>query len=200
MIIGRFLRDEKGISSIEFTLVAAVFLLIMLSVIDFCVALWEWNMAAYATRVGARQAVVSDLASISLRTLDGTQYAAIGNSIPVASFPSALSPKYCTVDGCGQTEATANDSGDLDMAAFMSIVNKMKQHYGRITANDVVIKYEHVGLGLAGNPVGPDLDPMITVSLRNVQYTFMSPGLALIGPKLLLPPFTTSFSGEDGEG
>jgi hypothetical protein len=172
--------------------------LIILGVMDFSRALWEWNKAAYATHVGARQAVVNNLASIKLQTLDGTQYTSIGTSIPVGSFPAAETPKYCTVDGCGQTLATANDATDLDMTAFMTIVNAMKVHYSRIEAENVVVTYEHVGLGLAGNPFGPDTDPLITVTLRDLQFTFVTPGLANLAPQLTLPPFTTALSGEDG--
>lgn len=200
MIARRLLRDERGISSVEFAMVAVVFLMIVFSIIDFCMLLWESNMAAYATRVGARTAVVNNIVSIKLRTLDGTQYTKIGTSIPVADFPASIpNPMYCTSSGCGADPNGGLDAADLDMAAFRTIADSMEQVDKRIKDGNIVIKYEHVGLGLAGNPAGPDIDPMITVSLRGIQHNFVSPALLMLPDSILMPPFATTLSGEDGQ-
>jgi len=200
MIARRLLRDERGISSVEFAMVAVVFLMIVFSIIDFCMALWEANMAAYATRVGARTAVVNNIVSIKLRTLDGTQYAPIGTSIPVADFPATIdNPMYCTIDGCGPDPNGAMNAADRDLAAFRTIADSMEQVDKWIKDANIIIKYQHVGLGLAGNPAGPDIDPMITVSLRGIRHNFISPALLMLPDSILMPPFTTTLSGEDGQ-
>ncbi len=63
----RLIRDERGISSIEFVIVATVFFMLIFGIVDFSRAMWEWNAAAKATQFGARYAVVSDIVSLDYK-------------------------------------------------------------------------------------------------------------------------------------
>jgi hypothetical protein len=77
----------------------------------------------------------------------------------------------------------------------------MQAIYGRITAANVVIVYRHVGLGIAGNPIGPsaalspDIMPLVTVELRNLAFVPVTPGLT--GLSFNLPAFATTMTAED---
>jgi len=49
-------RNEKGSALIEFTLVGIPLLLIFISLIEICIAMWSYHTLAYAVREGARYA------------------------------------------------------------------------------------------------------------------------------------------------
>ena len=191
----RLLRDERGITSVEFAMVCTVFFLIIFGITDFGRALWIWNMAAKATQAGVRYAVVNDYAAINLTTLNGTDFAPIGTPVPVGGVTP--NPTICTINGCGASIA-APTPNNIDLDAFQNIVREMQKFYPDITDVDVVVEYLHVGLGFAGNPVGPDVDPVVTVRLRDMDFAFLTPGLSGLTDALTLPPFIASLTGEDG--
>ncbi|MEE9249821.1 MAG: TadE/TadG family type IV pilus assembly protein, partial [Alphaproteobacteria bacterium] len=56
MFLRRLARDERGISSVEFVIVATAFFMLIFGLIDFSRAMWEWNAAAKATHWGVRYA------------------------------------------------------------------------------------------------------------------------------------------------
>lgn len=53
-------KYQTGATAVEFALVAALFLTVLLAVMDFGRILFTWNAAAEATRLGARVSVVCD--------------------------------------------------------------------------------------------------------------------------------------------
>jgi len=54
-------KSQTGAVIVEFALVAAMFLTVLLGIMDFGRILFLWNSAAEATRLGARKSVVCDL-------------------------------------------------------------------------------------------------------------------------------------------
>jgi len=192
----RLLTNRRGISTVEFALVTLVFLTAVLGVIDFARALWQWNLAARVTQVGARAAVVHDFAALNFRRFDGTLAAPIGDPVPVAAI--APNPTICTRDGCGAALASL-DPALLDAAAFARIVAPMRATNPQIGAGNVIVEYRHVGLGFAGNPFGPDIDPVITVRLRDLRFEFLAIGFLQL-PSIALPDFRASLTAEDGRG
>jgi len=189
-------RDRQGGSSVEFAIVAFLFFTAVLGVVDFARALWQWNLAAKATQIGVRVAVVSDLAARNLRIFDGTNAAPIGLPVPVGAL--SPNPVLCARGGCGAA-LDALDPALLDGAAFARIVAAMRAFDRRIGADNVVVEYRHVGLGLAGNPYGPDVDPIVTVRLRGMSFAFAA--VAFLGlPPLAMPDFRASLPVEDGRG
>jgi len=187
-------RDRRGITSLEFAMVLTVFLVLVLGVVDFARALWQWNLAARATQVGVRAAAVQDPAALNVRRLDGMLFVPIGDPVPV--FALNPNPTLCARNGCGASLASL-DAALLDAGAFQDIVARMSAYNRRIGPENVMIEYRHVGFGLAGNPDGPDIDPMITVSLRGLRFEFLALGFLRL-PAITLPAFRTSLSAEDG--
>ena len=51
--------DKNGAALLEFTVVVAVFMIILFGVVEFALAFYQWNAAAKALQVGARLAAVS---------------------------------------------------------------------------------------------------------------------------------------------
>ncbi len=189
------LRREEGISSVEFAIVASVFFLFVLGIIDFSRALWEWNSAAKATHMGVRYAVVNDPVSAAV-DYDGIANGfGNGQAIPIGAFNGGKAvictrPADKTLCQLDKTVETAND------AAFMAIVRRMQATYDRIQPEHVIVEYRHVGLGFSGNPFGSDIIPTVTIRLQLPDFVFVTPGLSQIF-SIRRPDYETTFTAED---
>ena len=192
MLRARIIRDQRGISSVEFAIVASLFFLIVLGIVDFSRAMWQWNAAAKATQFGVRFAVVSDMVSIKMRDFSGVGAGVdAGKLVPAGT--AGTETVICNSEGCnGSTDATTS----FDAAAFAAIVAWMQTRYSSIGPQNVEIVYEHIGIGFSGNPIGPDVDPVVTVRLRDMTFTFITPGLAGIF-NITMPSFAAALTGED---
>jgi hypothetical protein len=188
--------SERGVSSVEFAIILTVFLMTVMGIVDFGRALWQWNLAARATEVGVRLAAVNDPIALNVRGVDGTVLVLAGEAPP----PEALSPNptVCAEGGCGAS-LTALDPLLQDQAAFQDLVAAVRAYNPGIAAANLVVEYRHVGVGLAGNTEGPDLDPIVTVSLRDLELRFHALRFLQI-PPLRLPDFRASLSAEDAHG
>ena len=203
----RLIRDERGISCVEFVIVATVFFMLIFGMVDFSRAMWEWNAAAKATQFGARYAVVSDIVSLDYKDFSALSISGVraGDDVPIkdSGGNDIIAPIFCSDSdpgaglaiGCG-TSLGGLAAAKANAVAFLAIVTMMQRHYDRVEAHNVVIEYRHIGLGFAGNPVGPDVDPLVTVKLRDMEFNFITPGLAGIFT-LNLPDFAASLTGED---
>ncbi len=192
----RLFRDRRGISSVEFALVCSLFFMLVLGVVDFSRAMWEWNAAAKATHWGVRYAIVNDMVSKKMTGFSGV--------LAGLDAGSAIDPSVVATD-LGTVTFTCNNSGcngngdiatSFDNVAFDLIVAQMQMIYSRIGPENVVVEYRHVGLGIAGDPTSPDLHPLVTVSLRNMTFDFVTPGLSGIFT-LAMPDYAASMTGED---
>lgn len=192
------LRDRRGISSVEFALVCAVFFLFVFGIVDFARAMWEWNAATKATQVGVRYAVVNDMVSTSLANLKlvGVGGLQAGDSVPIGTA-GTTNVITCTKSGGAGTCAGAADPSAFDDAAFTAIVTRMQSVYSDVTEDNVVVEYRHVGLGFVGNPLGSDIDPAVTVRLTGLVFNFATPGLSGI-VSINMPDFAATLTGEDG--
>ncbi len=196
MILRRLIRDQRGISSVEFALVATVFFMMIFGLIDFSRAMWEWNAAAKATHWGVRYAVVNDMVAIKLVTFNGSlEGVDAGSSVPVATITAKYGTDTftCTNTGCNGSGDTDNDFDDI---AFGLIVARMQLIYDRIQPENVEVQYRHIGLGFSGDPLGPDLHPLVTVRLVGMTFDFVTPGLAGLFP-MDMPDFAATMTGED---
>jgi len=187
---------ERGVSSVEFAIILTVFLTLVMGAIDFGRVLWQWNRAARATEVGVRLAAVRDPVALNVRGADGTILVPAGEAPP----PEAMSPNptICAEGGCGASLAGL-DPLLQDRAAFQDLVAAMHAYNPRIAAANLIVEYRHVGVGLAGNTEGPDIDPIVTVSLRDLELQFHALRFLQI-PPLRLPDFRASLSAEDARG
>jgi Flp pilus assembly protein TadG len=181
-------HDDRGISSIEFAIVAVAFFIFLFGIVDFGRAMWEWNSAAKATHAGVRYAAVHNMVAPGLFTYDGVG-AAGGNGLPIPAGAINPNPVVCTNTSC-------NGYGPIDTAAFNAIVTRMQQVYSRVQADNVVVEYLHVpGLGFAGNPYGPDFVPLVTVKMQGLVFNLAT---GLLGfASITMPAFAASMPGED---
>ena len=72
----------------------------------------------------------------------------------------------------------------------------MRTIYPKVQAANVSVEYRHVGIGVAGNPYAPDVEPLITV--RTTGLTFRPGSLRIVGvTSLPIPAAASTMSGED---
>jgi hypothetical protein len=194
----RFWIDEEGGPAAEFALVLPLALMFLFGIIDVGRYMWDVNQAEKATQTGARWAVTtgilaSDLADYSFAVDGGILQ---GDPIDADAFPGIS----CTSDGC---ECAAGgtcdfDADTIDAGAFDNLVLRMSQIKPDISADNVVVNYSWSGLGFAGDPNGPDVAPIVTISLTGMQFdSFLA---RLFGTVVPLPNYSYSLTMEDGYG
>lgn len=200
-------RDETGTTTVEFTIVALLFLLLTFGLVEFGNMFWQYNSAAKAAQLGARLAAVSDPVWGALSTLtdDGTPGTAWTTDYNVTcdgdseDCDGTHSGDYSTeAMDClvfGRSAATPPCDDECDPTGIDDAEAGMCDRYPLITPENVSITYSHTGLGFAGRPGGPV--PTITLQLTDLQVPLFVVGDLLgLGP-VTLPPFTVTMTGED---
>lgn len=190
------LADESGTAA-EFALVLPTLLLFILGTIDVGLYAWSINRLEKATQMGARFAVATDmvpsgLVSYSFAVSGGVPQ---GTVVPQTLFPGV----DCNQSGCTCVQGgTCNFTPGFDSAAFTRIVDRMRQAEPQIADADVTLNYAWSGLGFAGDPNGPDVSPIVTVTVSNMTFRPIT-GL-LFGATVGLPVASYSLTAEDSDG
>ncbi len=197
--IRNFLRNDSGGPAAEFALVLPIFLIFFLGIIDVGLYAWNINRAEKATQVGARHAVVTDMVASGLANYKFATTGGIpqGTTVPQSAFPGMTCTGTATTATCTCTAActfptTANG------IAFGNIVGRMKGIMNTIEPANVRVDYDWSGLGFAGDPNGPDVAPIVTVTVQNLTFTPLT--FQLFGGTVTLPTLSYSLTSEDGEG
>jgi Flp pilus assembly protein TadG len=193
----KFVRDRGAAAGAEFALIVVVFAGLLLGIIDFGRALWEYNEAQKACQVGARFAVVNNMVAPGLHAWDGMNDGGLaeGQSIPL----NAITPNPVVCDSAG-----CNGGFGYDSNAYNAIYDAMAAHYPRLGSSgtpnpnaDVQVSYTNVGRCFAGrNLVGPDYCPLVTVSIQGLQFDFSTPLIGGFFP-FEFPRCSASLVGED---
>lgn len=191
----RFLRDSRAASAAEFALVLPIFLIFMVGIIDVGLYAWSINRAEKATQTGTRWAVATALVPDALREYSYAVSGGIpqGEPVPQGSFPDVVCSGTATISCTGNSLFTA-----ANQAAFTAIINRMNQIDRRIANENVRVIYSWSGLGFAGDPNGPDVAPIVTIELSDLEFSPIS-GL-IFGATVDLPTLTYSLTNEDGSG
>lgn len=200
-LLTRLRKDQSGASMIEFTIVAFFFLVLTGGVVEFALGWYQWNSASKALQQGVRLASVSDPVSSDLTNITGLG----GGAVPGDPMPP-FATRVCN----GATQSCSN-GGTYSASAMNTIVYGRGQTtcgtigadgfagmcdvFDRIQPQNVIITYQHTGLGFVTRPGGPV--PTITVELTGLtyNYAFLS-GLLGFGP-VTMPPMRTTATGED---
>lgn len=184
----KFWRGTHGAAAAEFALVVMIFVVFVFAIIDFGRAFWDWNRAAKATQEGVRFAIVNDMVPASLQNFDGLGLGGAGAKVGLTDI--SPNPVVCGSSGC---------SGyGYNGTAYQAIVDRMALFFPRVSEAgvEVVVEYEHVGLGFIGNPFGSDITPAVTIKLQGLNFAFLTPGLTGLN-SLSMPEFATTATGED---
>ena len=190
-------RSDGAIGA-EFAVVLPVLLLFLLGIIDVGRYMWSINQLEKATQMGARMAVVTDMVPSDLATENFGETLGQGAKIPASSFGGLHCDKF---SGTLQCACNSNCSGigmTADAAAFQLVTDRMSQIAPILTDQNVQITYTNSGLGYAGDPNGPDVSPIVTVSTHDVPFTPLL--FQFFGSSVHLPSESASLTLEDASG
>jgi Flp pilus assembly pilin Flp len=188
-----FWQDRHGASAAEFALVLPLLILFLLGTIDAGRLMWTWNRAEKATQMGVRLAVVRPPVANGLETYSYAVDGGLpqGEPVPQNDFGKIT----CNSTSCTCTQSPCPFGTAHNPTAFGEILDQMDNFMAEITAPSVVIDYSYSGLGFAGDPNGPDVAPLVTVSLTGVQF---SPIFLFGAVTLNLPAFSATLTMEGG--
>lgn len=200
----RFHADDSAASAVEFALVVPVMILFLLGIIDVGRFIWNTNEIEKAVQIGTRWAVATDIVpgDDNANGLKNYSFAISGGIpqgevVPVSSFPGVT----CTSTAAGAVSCSCKASCAFSTAttgdSFNNIVGRMNQIYAGIGNENVQIDYDWSGLGYSGDPFGSDVDPLVTVTVKDVGFRpiFLA-GIFNFG----LPDLSYTLTMEDGVG
>ena len=193
-----FIRARDGVVMVEFTIVLFVLLVVTLGMVDFSMALYQWNTAAKATELGARQAAVSGPVA--------------GNLSDSIVFP----PTNAFVVVCNGSLGSCTGGGTYSASALQTIVFgrgktscsavatdqllAMCNVFPNLTTSNVKVTYQQsayniAGLGYNGKTNGPV--PTITVETTGLTFSFFFLNTLLGFPPKTVPALRTTITAED---
>ena len=196
--------DQRGASAAEYALVLPLLLIVLFGTIDVGRYAWSLNQAQKATQIGARRAVATDAVATGLQPISqgGYDFAVTGlipqgTIVPQANFPTVTCVSNGTTASCA-CASSCSFGTTASNSAFTGLTTRMAKIYPGLTANNVVVTYSWSGLGFSGDPNGPQVAPLTTVSLRNLNFAPFSS--FIFGGQVSLPAFAYSLPMEDGSG
>ena len=194
-------RASEGAVMVEFSIVILLLLTVTCGMVDFSMALYQFNNASKAVELGGRLAATSDPV-------------AGPNASP--SYFSTLAPRSAFNIVCSGATAACTGGGTYDATAMKNIVYgrgktacgavaagqlaAMCDVYPGITPSNVIVTYRQSayassGLGYAGRTGGPV--PTITVEVTGLPFDFVFLNHLLGLSTLTMPSMKTTITGED---
>jgi len=203
-MIRRLIRADTGSTAAEFGMVLPLLIMFLLGTIDVGRFLWTCNRAEKAVQMGTRYAVATDMIPAGLASYNfattGTGSVLQGNPVPASAFGGATCQSVSgTVTCTCNTGATCPDLGTANTTAFNNVVARMQVFYPGLSASNVVITYDNVGLGYAGDPNGSDVVPLVTVKVTGLTFAPMLFSF-FQNATVSLPAFSSALTSEDGIG
>lgn len=192
------LRRDDGATAAEFAMVLPLLILLLFGIIDVGRYMWTLNQVEKATQMGARMAVVTNMVPGGLASQNYGAILGQGAAIPTSQFGAAACSAPAGTLTCTCVTSPCPTLTPVDNTAFTAITTRMNQIAESVSPQDVTIRYDNSGLGYAGDPTGPDVAPIVTVSAVGVG--FQSLILQFLGINLQLPTVSASLTLEDGQG
>lgn len=194
----RIARDRSGAAGAEFAMVLPLLILLILGTIDAGRYMYTLNQVEKATQMGARMAVVTNMVPGGLAAQNYGTTLGQGAPIPTSSFGAAQCSSSGGTVSCTCATSPCPTLTPFDTAAFTAVTDRMMLIAGILHPSNVTIRYENSGLGYAGDPTGPDVAPIVTVSVTGVSF---DPLIGqFFGISLRFPVVTASLTLEDGQG
>jgi len=114
-------HSQRGSTAVEFSIIAIVFITLLMAIIEFGRWMYTLEMVADATRVGARKAVVCDIndATIKAAVQARVPQLSLSNAqVTLQYFPAACAKPTCQGVQVGITGATFTPLIPFMSAAF----------------------------------------------------------------------------------
>ena len=208
MRLYKIIRDDRGASMVEFSIIVSLFFVVLFGLIEFSLALYQWNSATKAVQLGARLAAVSspvwgELTNMSLVGAGEN----IGDPVTAYSTVCVGSTSTCTCTGARCPNSDTYDSAAMNVLVYgrdadLACGNVgaggflgMCDVYNPITPANVIVTYDNSGLGFVGHPAGAVPTISVVVTGMSYQFIFLS-GLLGFGITSM-PDFKVTMTGED---
>lgn len=196
--LSSIIRQDDAASSVEFALVLPLLILFLFGIIDVGRYMWLLNRVEKATQMGARMAVVTGMVPTDLASANFGFTLGQGAQIPKSSFGSMQCSSNGTTASCSCVLNCSGIGTTADNANFNRVADRMTLISGVVGRSKVQITYTNSGLGYAGDPTGPDVAPIVTVSAVGVGFQSLLG--RFFGINLTLPTVSSSLTLEDGQG
>lgn len=197
----RFFLDERGISMTEALMIFPILLLILTSMVEAGIAVFQWNQSTKAVQIGARLAAVSSpiVGDAVYETLETT---GVGSTPDGDPYPPGTETVSCGPDGSAcetpriNRLLTGSDGACDPGATALGEIVGMCDVMGTIGVENVMVSYHRAGLGYVGRPAGPVTT--VTIELREMNFDFLI--LDTLIPALgqiTIPALPVSYTSED---
>ncbi len=100
------LYDQRGLVSVEFTLITALFLFVIFAIIGIARTMYVYNATVNATRLGARLAVVCSPAAAT--NIKAKMVARVPD-LTAANINIIYNPSGCSVNTCASVTASVSN-------------------------------------------------------------------------------------------
>lgn len=198
----RFAKDTSGSVSAEIALMSTLMALLTLGTIEGSFIFWQWNATQQAAREGARIAAISDPVDQTLSDFTGLQTGIVpGDPMPSYRRVCAGETRQCSNGVFDQDAFNRILSGSRARSECGSEASKKKGMCAAVNtlkATQVEVEYTNSGLGIAGYPSGPR--PLITVTVRDVEFDFAILNLVMPNSVVKLPDVKATALAEDLKG
>ena len=107
---------QRGTTAVEFAIVVALFLMLLLGMMEMGRMLYYWNAGVEATRLGARVAAVCDINDSAIKT----RMQNILDILPTAQISVSYAPAGCDLNTC--TSVTVGVLAGTTVATYIPFV------------------------------------------------------------------------------
>lgn len=180
----KFAHNESGATLVEYTLVFAMLMALTFGLIEFGLALHQYNAAEKATAIGSRFIATRGPVFVGLPDCG------VATSQPAGTMCSNVSGSSNWTRTCN----AGSPASGCQAAVLNELVARMQQFAPEIEAQNVQVVLRGAGLGFVGRgaPV-----PMVTVRLTGMTYNFFALDGLLGLDALTMPGFDATLVGED---
>lgn len=190
---------NDGAVTVETSFIILILIFLTAGSLDAGLGYWQWNSAQQAARHGARLAATSDPVASDLATMTG-----IGNGVeagdPLPDYMRNCSGETFSCDQGGFNRTALAEliyGGDGD--GICGPTARERRGICDVVSNvgfeNIEISYESSGLGRAGSPASPA--PLITVTIKNLDFDFVFLSTFLPAKFQKMPPVSVSVMSED---
>jgi len=190
----RFFREDGGVVLVEAMLVVPVLMLVLTTMIELSLALFQWNQTVKAVQLGARLAAVSSPLADDMSALEADYPTAQGGPTPAASVSVSCGAGTTACNAAQMSRLIFGSDGVCDPNIGASLAG-VCDFNPRITAANLLITYHRTGLGYVGRPAGPVVT--VTVETRNLTFDFLFLGFFLGQNQLVIPSHPVTITSED---
>jgi len=167
--------DVQGSVSISAAWLSGIFIVLFGSAVEMAYSYWQSNALQHAAKHGVRIATTTSPVADDLTLITGLEGGAeVGDPMPdyqITCYGKTLS---CTRGTFNQDAfdkifyGLDNDGTCLETTAAR---RGMCDMFGRLRPENITITYQNSGMGRAGTP--PDLIPVVTVSISQIQQNYL---------------------------